>query len=485
MVDDDRDDKIDERLLARSLRTLVEQLPFDVWVRDLNDKLIFANAALMHRWPGVAGRTVGTSEIQPAVAETWRKTNARALAGETVKDEVVYALDGVPHTFIGVVAPVRDESGIRGTVGINLDVTGERRARAEAHRLGQLLRDVFTTAPVAMGIRAVRGDELVHIEDNPCAAALVGSTPDALRGMSESDLGVPAEQTARTIARYREAREARGPVTVELTYPETDGSLRAFEGKVIAIEDPDDERYAFVAADVSELRRLQTGLIRADRLASLGTLSASIGHEIGTSAAVALGQLEISMKLVERRPDSEEVLVGLQEAQRALLRVVGVLRDMRALAVGATLGSETCDVGAAIDMVKDVLRRDLERNVTLHEKRLEGTQVAMSHSRLVQILLNLLRNAVEAFGPGRGTVWIEVAQPSPDRVRIDVMDDGPGIPAALRDRLFQPFVSTKPEGTGLGLYVCTLLATLAGGRIEALARDGGGVCMRLELPRSS
>lgn len=477
---------IDEQLLALSLRTLVEALPFDVWVRDLGDNMIFANEALRRRWgPDLVGRTVGTSGVESTVAETWRATNARALAGETVRDEVVYDLEGGPQTFIGVVAPIRDPSGVRGTVGINVDVTGERRARADAQKIGQLLRDVFTTAPVAMGIRAVVGDDLVHVEDNPRAAALVGSTPDAVRGKSERELGIPAEQTRRTIARFREARRAGAPVSVEVTYADEDGSVRTLDGKAIAIEDPDDERYAFVAEDVTELRRLQTGIIRADRLASLGTLSASIGHEIGTSAAVSLGQLEIATKLLERGAPPAEVLEGLREAQLALIRAVGVLRDMRALAVGATLGSERSSVSAALDAVKGVLRRELEGKVSLHEASLDGADVALSDSRLVQVLLNLVRNALEASRPEGGRIWIEVTRPSPDRIRIDVADDGPGIPAALRERLFEPFVSSKSEGTGLGLYVCRLIATLSGGSVEAHAREGGGACMRLELPAAS
>ncbi|HSO34490.1 MAG TPA: PAS domain-containing protein, partial [Labilithrix sp.] len=153
-------DVLDDRFLALSLRALVEQLPFDVWIRDEKDKVLFANAAARRHWGGGLGRTVEESVLQTGVAEAWQATNARALAGETVRDEVVYAREGMSQTFIGVVTPVRDETGIRGTVGINVDVTGERRARAEAQKLGQLLRDVFTSATIAMGFRAVRGEEL-------------------------------------------------------------------------------------------------------------------------------------------------------------------------------------------------------------------------------------------------------------------------------------------------------------------------------------
>src|SRR5262249_32892255 len=160
------------------------------------------------------------------------------------------------------------------------------------------------------------------------------------------------------------------------------------------------------------------------------------------SAAVALGQIEIVTRLVEQTAPAGDVLTGLREAQRALLRAVGVLRDMRALAIGATLGSESCDVASAIAMVKDVLGRELERH-RLHEVNVEGAAVVMSHSRLVQIMLNLVRNAIEAFGSATGTLWIEVSRPSTSLVRIEVIDDGPGLPVGLREKIFQPLVSTK------------------------------------------
>lgn len=479
------DSEIDEKLLARALRTLVDRLPFDVWIRDTDDKALFVNEATRRRWASVAGNTVASTDVNSDIAARWRSNNARALAGETVEDEAVYWIAGRPHTFIGVITSFADETGVRGTVGMNVDVTGERRAQAEAHGLGRLLRDVFTSAPVAMGIRAVRNDDLVHVEDNPCAAALMGSTPEALRGRSERELDVPSEQIARTLARFREARRARGPVTFELSYTDEDGAVRSFEGKAIAIEDPDEERYAFVAADEAELRRLQSGLIRADRLASLGTLSASIGHEIATSAGVALGELELSTKLLEQGSPAHEVLPKLRDAQRALIRAVGVIRDMRALAVGATLGTETCEVASAIDMLSDVLRREIPAHIAFQQICPKGLTVAMSHSRLVQTLLNLVRNAIEALGPTAGKVGVEVSALSDGRIRVDVVDDGPGIPPTVRSKLFQPLVSTKVDGTGLGLYVCSLLVTASGGAIDVLSSEGGGVRMRLDLPAAT
>lgn len=478
---------MDSKFLGLSLRALVEQLPFDVWIRDSEDRMVFANAALRRRWPGVMDRTVEAADVKSVVAETWRTTNARALAGEIVKEEVVYELGGERHVFLGVVAPVHAEAGdICGTVGINVDVTGERRAQAEASKLGQLLHTVFTSANVAIGIRAVRGDELVYVEDNPRAAALMGMTPDTLRGVTDRELGVPPEQTRRSIERFRLARRSGGHVSLELSYPDGAGSSRTLAGHAVALDDPEEDRYVFVAEDVTELRLLQANLVRADRLASLGTLSASMGHELSTSTAVAIGQVELAMKLAESGVSAEVLVGGLREARAALGRTTEVLHDMRALAIGAELGSESAEVTVAIDEVKSLLHEMLERHVTLHERRDGGAlRVAMSHSRLVQILLNVVRNAIEALAPQRGNLWISVRSPSPSRVCIEVSDDGPGLDPALAGRLFEPFVSSKQTGTGLGLYVCRLLTARAGGTIEARKRAGGGVEVVIDLPAAA
>jgi len=142
-------------------------------------------------------------------------------------------------------------------------------------------------------------------------------------------------------------------------------------------------------------------------------------------------------------------------------------------------------VNRAIDDVKSLLSEMLERHVTLHEEGSRGARVPMSHSRLVQVLLNIVRNSIEAIAPQRGNLWLSVGSPAPEHVRIEVADDGPGVEAALAGRLFEPFVSTKQTGTGLGLYVCRLLTARAGGTIEAMPREGGGMLLRIDLPAAT
>jgi C4-dicarboxylate-specific signal transduction histidine kinase len=127
------------------------------------------------------------------------------------------------------------------------------------------------------------------------------------------------------------------------------------------------------------------------------------------------------------------------------------------------------------------------RDVALAQ-RVDGPlpPVALANDRLVQVLLNLVLNAADA-ARGRKDARVELrASRAGDGVVLDVEDNGPGIPPALRARVFEPFYTTKPagEGTGLGLAICAVLVEQAGGRIEALERVGGGsgARVRVSLP---
>ena len=98
--------------------------------------------------------------------------------------------------------------------------------------------------------------------------------------------------------------------------------------------------------------------------------------------------------------------------------------------------------------------------------------------------MNLVFNALDAM-PGGGILDVRLHREPPDGLRLTVADTGPGIDAAVADRLFTPFVSTKPTGTGLGLSVSRRIVRAHGGSLTASNRDGGGACFTLTLPAHS
>jgi len=344
----------------------------------------------------------------------------------------------------------------------------------------QLIGELFQNCSIAIGVRDVRGHDIVHVEDNPRAAAFFHKTPEQLRGVSEAELGVPRDHIDRSIARLRVARATGKPGIVEFSLESPHGR-RTLSGTVVALEHAPEERYAFVLEDVTELRALQSSMERAERLAAVGTLSASISHEIANPAMYAELHLRFAMERASAEGVSPAILDDLKTALQGVEQVTSLLQDLRSLSMDPPQASEVGEIEPALQTVVGLVRPALE-STELHVRSAPVPAVRVSRGRLIQVLLNLVRNAKDAVGGRQGNIWIDVSQATPETVQIDVADDGPGLAAELRARLFEPFVTTKPMGTGLGLYVSRLLVTRAGGTIEALDREGGGLRMRVVLP---
>jgi two-component system sensor kinase FixL len=109
--------------------------------------------------------------------------------------------------------------------------------------------------------------------------------------------------------------------------------------------------------------------------------------------------------------------------------------------------------------------------------------VLIDKVQIQQVLLNLMRNAVEAMhGSSRRELRISTRMSSDDQVEVSVADSGPGLPEVVREKLFQPFVTTKPSGMGVGLSICRGIVEAHGGRMWLADRPGGGADFRFTLP---
>lgn len=487
--------KDDDRLGAQ-LQILCEHLPFDVWVRDRDDRCIYANEAARRRWPGLVGSRPEDSGQSPDVVAIWRANNDRALDGEVVRGDVTYTVDGVEGVYFNLIAPVHVGDAIEGTVGVNVDISAQRRAEKSLQERDAMLRSVFDTSRALMGVREIRDDDIVHVADNPaCARTIWESTPEALAGKSERELGVPPELVANTIATARRARRTGAPQDFEVAFP-TAAGVRSFAGKLAALDVPGSERYFFVAEDVTELRGLQDSLIRAERLASLGVLAASIAHEIKNPATYVLMNLDHALRLVERtRVADPSVPLGavaddLRSALHGVERIGEMVRDLQRLARPTTPELHAVDTS---DIVRSVVA--LTRGATLDHADLEVDLAALRHAmgdgvRLAQVLINLVTNASQAIAatadpaaPPRRHRIVVRTRDTAFGVAIEVEDDGPGIAPAVRERLFEPFVSThgRVENTGLGLHIARTIVQGFGGTLGVSDRAGGGCVFVVEL----
>ncbi|MBK9261400.1 MAG: HAMP domain-containing histidine kinase [Polyangiaceae bacterium] len=256
--------------------------------------------------------------------------------------------------------------------------------------------------------------------------------------------------------------------------------LRADEEKLRAKID-EATRYA------KELEQAQARLVRSERLASVGRLAAGLAHEIGNPIAAILGLEDI---LLAGGLDEAEQKDFLGRMKRETERIHRILRDLLDFARPATASNEagTVDTPGSIEQAIDTarallgpqkamrdveIRLDVERDLPL---------VTLSEEHLVQVLLNLLLNAADAVPSAAGRIDIRASRSSKG-VRVEIEDNGPGVAPEIRDRLFEPFTTTKEigKGTGLGLAVCRGLLEGAGGTI-ALEEGSVGARFVFTLP---
>jgi signal transduction histidine kinase len=228
-------------------------------------------------------------------------------------------------------------------------------------------------------------------------------------------------------------------------------------------------------------------LARSERLASVGRLAAGIGHEIGNPIAALMGMEELLLAGDLPPEAQKDFLVRMRKETE---RIHGVLRDLLDFARPEQPPSTSAlptpaSVGAVIDDVLALARpQKAFREVTVIKEMDGELRVGLAAPRLTQVLLNLVMNAGDAINAAtKGSRVTVRALVDGGRARIEVEDDGPGIPKDLRERLFEPFVTTKEvgAGTGLGLAVCRGIVEASGGEIDLDTTYYEGARFRLFL----
>jgi signal transduction histidine kinase len=232
-------------------------------------------------------------------------------------------------------------------------------------------------------------------------------------------------------------------------------------------------------------QRLERSLARAENLASVGELAATLAHEVRNPLGVIQGAAE---RLQKHYTGPEPELFGyIQDEVARLSHTVRRTLDFARPAPGGDAG----DVRAALDATLGLFARELEtRRIRLVREESaqagEGAadaRVRMGGEELKQALFNLVRNALEAL-PEAGTLRVGWSG-SRREVELFVADDGPGMSPELLAKARRPFVTTRAQGTGLGLAIVDRLVREAGGRLELESAPGIGTTARIRLPRAA
>jgi two-component system sensor histidine kinase PilS (NtrC family) len=342
-----------------------------------------------------------------------------------------------------------------------------RRAAADLLTLHQ---DIVRSLSSGLITTSVDG---VVLTANQAAADILRTTPGSLTGRS-IDTVMPG-LSALIASGHGELRRA------DLTVP-TAADDRTIGVTVSPLRDVHDHIVGTVInfQDLTELKRLEVHARRTERLATVGQLAAGVAHEIRNPMAAISGSIE----LLRQSPQaSEEDRALMSIVHREVQRLNVLIGDLLDYANPRPKQTVDFDLGSLVKETVQVARgdqnfADIELAVTVDEP----LPVHADPAKLRQVVWNLVRNAAEAAESGGKHVHVEARRAADGGATVTVGDDGPGIPEQLLGHIFDPFVTTKQKGTGLGLATCHAIVAEHGGRIDVETVPGKGTKMVVSIP---
>jgi two-component system, LuxR family, sensor kinase FixL len=237
----------------------------------------------------------------------------------------------------------------------------------------------------------------------------------------------------------------------------------------------------------AEIRRMQAELIHVSRLSAMGTMASTLAHELNQPLAAISNFLSGTRRIAERPDTAREVLIeALDGAEAAAQRAGEILRRLRDLVSRGKVSIQVEHLPQLIDEAcvlafVDETALGISHRLALDPK---AAWVRVDRIQIQQVLINLVRNAVEAMAGSDRREVVITTRPAGSMVAIEVADTGPGIAPGHMDSLFSEFMTTKSEGLGLGLPISRTIIEAHGGEIRAGNRPEGGAVFRFTLPRA-
>jgi two-component system sensor histidine kinase/response regulator len=233
------------------------------------------------------------------------------------------------------------------------------------------------------------------------------------------------------------------------------------------------------------LREMRSELIHVSRLSELGQMVSALAHEVNQPLTAVGNYLRASLRLIDMG-DTTRARPALAKAASEVTRASEIVRRLRDFI--RKRDSEKCaeDLGAMIEETVALAVIGTERPNVRVELRLhpQASTALVDKIQIQQVLLNLIRNAVEAMAGRTQQSLVIATLPSADAmVELSVADSGPGLPAEVRAKLFQPFVTTKSAGMGVGLSICHSIIEAHGGRLWADDNSDTGTVFRFTVPQ--
>jgi PAS domain S-box-containing protein len=329
---------------------------------------------------------------------------------------------------------------------------------------------------------------------NPAVERIFARPGHLLIGLDIHELIDSAPNDPPLINRIVSSRSA-GMTTCELHARRADGQVFPIELSVGRSESADAEQYTLVIRDITLRRKIeararqhQAELAHVSRVSLAGEMAGALAHELSQPltaiAAFARGCLRL---LAGPVPEPETLYEGVSEVAEQAERAGDVLGRLREFMRGGEPRRAFVEVGPLIDAAVGLARAEAVQNEVEIDVRVDPglPPVLADHVQIEQVLLNLLRNAIDSIATADSPerlIILEARCKSGRAVQISVADSGPGVTDEVANRLFEPFVTTKPEGMGMGLSISRSIVESHGGRLRMFQSVGPGATFVFDLP---
>jgi len=449
--------------------------------------------------PELIGRDWFEQCVPQSQRAAGRASLRAALAGEA--DPASYAEDGVLTSKgdIKLIAwrttPVSDELGrLVGVLRSGEDVTDRRRAEQELQKSESLLK-------VAQAI-ANLGTYEVHTPDGPShwseqVYRIVGRDP-AEGPVPPGDFAqqfVHADDRAQYIREFQRAIHETGRLDLEYRLVRRDGTTRHVHS-LAQMQTSADGQSLIITGTIHDItdRRLvdeetrqgQERLTHVARLSIMGEMATGLAHEINQPLTAIATYAQAALRMAAAGAEVAEITDALTQITAQALRAGEVIRRLRAFVKNRAARTESVDLNRLIEDLRLLAEPDARVNdmrLTLDLAAAVPT-VAADPIQIQQVLLNLVRNAIDATleAPTAPREILVRTRVGPEAVEVEVVDRGSGVDPAIAEHLFNPFFTTKAAGTGLGLAISRSIIRAHRGKLGHRPTPGGGTTFYFTLP---